>query len=162
MTKENIEKISIPSTALDVKDMTPDEKKHLSSFLLEKGFTSPTFYLRFFQKGFSLWEIMGTRECKRQFLAIPETAEVLKSHETAPDTDNDGEGKSLYDMACSDEPGVFYACLKKEKGLCTRFFRFMQDKGMCMGVTIKRFSSDDWKPWEQEGITSLLREYMSK
>ena len=57
MTKENIEKISIPSTALDVKDMTPDEKKHLSSFLLEKGFTSPTFYLRFFQKGFSLWEI---------------------------------------------------------------------------------------------------------
>ena len=148
MTKENIEKISIPSTALDVKDMTPDEKKHLMSFLLEKGF--------------SLWEIMGTKECKRQFLSIPEIADVLKSHEAAPDTDNDGGGKSLYDMACSDEPGAFYACLKKEKGLCTRFFRFMQDKGMCMVVTIKRFSSDDWKPWEQEGITSLLREYMSK
>lgn len=162
MTKKNIEKISIPGTALGVKDMTPEEKKDLLNFLLEKGFTGPTFYLRFFQKGFSLWEIMGTKECKRQFLAIPDIAKALKDHEAAPDTDDDGEEKSLYDMACSDEPGVFYACLKKTKGLCTRFFRFMQDKGMCMAVTIKRFSSDEWKPWEQEGITSLLREYMKK
>ena len=77
MTKENIEKISVPFAFFDIEEISADEKKRLIDFLSDKGFSSTTFYLRFFHKGFAQWEIIGVNECKRQFLAIPEIAQLL-------------------------------------------------------------------------------------
>lgn len=77
MTKENIEKITTPFQSLDAKDISVEEKKSLSDFMQAKGFSAATFYLRFFKNGFSAWEIIGINECKKQFLAMPEIAELF-------------------------------------------------------------------------------------
>lgn len=37
-----------------------------------------------------------------------------------------------------------------------KFFAFMEERGMSRTTIIKRFTADDWKPWEQEGIRALL------
>lgn len=162
MTKEIIGKICTPSTPLDVKDISVEEKKLLGEFFLAKGFTNSTFYLRFFQKGFSPWEIIGVEKCKEQFLDMKDVSEVLLSFEDDDDASGDEHGNKgyLYTLAKSPEPGMFYSCLRKAKAcLCTKFQSYMLERGMCPGTVIKRFSVGDWKPWEQKGIRALLEEY---
>lgn len=158
MTKENVEKVTQNNTPLDVNDISADEKKNLAEFLSDKGFTISTFYLRFFQKGFDAWEIQGIKNCKKQFLAIPEVANILFGYVETDALGNEiGKKGYLVEAAQTDEPGVFYTCLKKaNNGLCMKFFAFMEERGMSRTTIIKRFTADDWKPWEQEGIKALL------
>lgn len=158
MTKENVEKVTQNNTPLDVNDISADEKKNLAEFLSDKGFTISTFYLRFFQKGFDAWEIQGIKNCKKQFLAIPEVANLLSEYVETDALGNEiGKKGYLVEAAQTDEPGVFYTCLKKaNNGLCMKFFAFMEEQGMSRTTIIKRFTADDWKPWEQEGIKALL------
>lgn len=158
MTKENVEKVTQNNTPLDVNDISAEEKKNLAGFLSDKGFTISTFYLRFFQKGFDAWEIQGIKNCKKQFLAIPEVANLLSEYVETDALGNEiGKKGYLVEAAQTDEPGVFYTCLKKaNNGLCMKFFAFMEERGMSRTTIIKRFTADDWKPWEQEGIKALL------
>ncbi len=159
MTKEIIEKVMQNNTPLEVNDISADEKKNLAEFLSAKGFTISTFYLRFFQKGFDAWEILGIKNCKKQFLAIPEVANLLSEYVETDALGNEiGKKGYLTEAAKSEEPGVFYTCLKKaSSGLCMKFFAFMEERGMSRTTIIKRFTADDWKPWEQEGIRALLQ-----
>lgn len=158
MTKEIIEKICRKNSLLEVNDISVEEKKNLAEFLSDKGFTISTFYLRFFQKGFDAWEIQGIKNCKKQFLAIPEVANLLSGYVETDALGNEISKKGyLLEAAMSDESGVFYTCLKKaNNGLCMKFFAFMEERGMSRTTIIKRFTADDWKPWEQEGIKALL------
>lgn len=158
MTKENVEKITQNNTPLDLNDISAEEKRNLAEFLSDKGFTISTFYLRFFQKGFDAWEIQGIKNCKMQFLAIPEVCNLLSEYVETDAMGNEiGKKGYLVEAAKSEEPGVFYTCLKKaNKGLCMKFFAFMEERGMSRTTIIKRFTADDWKPWEQEGIKALL------
>jgi hypothetical protein len=158
MTKENVEKITQNNTPLDVNDISAEEKRNLAEFLSDKGFTISTFYLRFFQKGFDAWEIQGIKNCKMQFLAIPEVCNLLSEYVETDAMGNEiGKKGYLVEAAKSEEPGVFYTCLKKaNNGLCMKFFAFMEERGMSRTTIIKRFTADDWKPWEQEGIKALL------
>ena len=148
MTKENVEKVTQNNTPLDVNDISADEKKNLAEFLSDKGFTISTFYLRFFQKGFDAWEIQGIKNCKKQFLAIPEVANLLSEYVETDALGNEiGKKGYLVEAAQTDEPGVFYTCLKKaNNGLCMKFFAFMEERGMSRTTIIKRFTADDWKP----------------
>ena len=159
MTKEIIEKVTQNNIPLEVNDISADEKKNLAEFLSAKGFTISTFYLRFFQKGFDAWEILGIKNCKKQFLAIPEVANLLSEYVETDALGNEiGKKGYLTEAAKSEEPGVFYTCLKKaSSGLCMKFFAFMEERGMSRTTIIKRFTADDWKPWEQEGIRALLQ-----
>ena len=77
MTKEIVKKITKICTPLRTDDLTAEDKNALYAALEKKGFTLSTFYLRFFQKGFSEWEIEGIDECKRQFLLLPNVAQQL-------------------------------------------------------------------------------------
>ena len=158
MTKEIIEKICRKNSPLEVNDISADEKKSLAEFLSDKGFTISTFYLRFFQKGFNAWEILGIKNCKKQFLDIPEVDNLLSEYVETDALGNEiGKKGYLTEAAKSEEPGVFYTCLKKaSSGLCMKFFAFMEERGMSRTTIIKRFTADDWKPWEQEGIRALL------
>ena len=159
MTKEIIEKVTQNNTPLEVNDTSADEKKNLAEFLSAKGFTISTFYLRLFQKGFDAWEILGIKNCKKQFLAIPEIANLLSEYVETDALGNEiGKKGYLTEAVKSEEPGVFYTCLKKaSSGLCMKFFAFMEERGMSRTTIIKRFTADDWKPWEQEGIRALLQ-----
>ena len=161
MTKENVEKITQNNTPLDVNDISAEEKRNLAEFLSDKGFTISTFYLRFFQKGFDAWEIQGIKNCKKQFLAIPEVANLLSEYVETDALGNEiGKKGYLVEAVKIEEPGVFYTCLKKaNNGLCMKFFAFMEERGMSRTTIIKRFTADDWKPWEQEGIRTLLEAF---
>ena len=161
MTKEIVEKITKSYTPLQTDDMSVEDKKSLYMTLAKKGFTRATFYLRFFQKGFSEWEIEGIDECKRQFLLLPEVAKALLDCEES-DQSLPGDKGYFYTLAMSEKPGEFYACLKNANmGLCNRFIEFMGERGMSSGTVIKRFTNDCWKPWEREGVKALLESFLA-
>ena len=161
MTKEIFEKITKSYTPLQTDDMSVEDKKSLYVTLAKKGFTLATFYLRFFQKGFSEWEIEGIDECKRQFLLLPEVAKALLDCEES-DQSLPGDKGYFYTLAMSEKPGEFYACLKNANmGLCNRFIEFMGERGMSSGTVIKRFTNDCWKPWEREGVKALLKSFLA-
>ena len=161
MTKEIVKKITKSHMPLQTDDMTVEDKKSLYAALEKKGFTLATFYLRFFQKGFSEWEIEGIDECKRQFLLLPNVAQQLLDYVDEDDPQSlEGDKGYLYILAQSDEPGIFYSCLKRvNAGMCNKFIAYMNERGMSAATVIKRFTTDNWKPWEKEGIRNLLNSY---
>lgn len=164
MTKDSFDKITVPSSPIGVGDISVDEKKTLLDAFAPKGFTTSTFYLRFFQKGFSEWEIIGVKECKNQFLRLPDVAESLFEYVDADAKDaTSGDKGYLYTLAKSDAKGIFYDCLRKAaKGLCKKFIAFMNERGMSPNTVIKRFTSEDWKPWELEGVKSMLEPFIEE
>lgn len=163
MTKEIYKKITQNRTFLDIAEITAEEKKKLLSYLEKKGFTHTTFYLRFFQKGFEQWEILGIKECKNQFLLLPDVAEALSSYVDEEDaTALPGDKGYFYILAQGDDTSVFYNCLRKaNSGLCNKFMKYMSDLGMSPATTIKRFNDNaNWKDWEREGLANVLADYM--
>ncbi len=162
MTKENLQKITQPFACWDINDISAEEKKYMLSVLEKHGFTISTFYLRFFQKGFSQWEIDGANECKNQFLHRPDVAEKLLNYVDPDDKDGTpGDKGYFYTLAQSDAPGVFYDCLRKANaGLCMQFVAFMGERGMSPGTVTKRFTSDEWKEWERVGIAATLEQFL--
>lgn len=146
---------------MQVDDLSVEDKKALYVVLAKKGFTLATFYLRFFQKGFSKWEIEGINECKRQFLLLPDVSQLLLDYVGKDDPQMvNGDKGYLYTLAQSDEPGLFYSCLKRANaGMCNKFIAYMNERGMSAATVIKRFTVENWKPWEQEGIRSILASY---
>lgn len=161
MTKEIVEKITKSYTPLQTDDMSVEDKKSLYMTLEKKGFTLATFYLRFFQKGFSEWEIEGIDECKRQFLLLTDVSQLLLEYVDENDPQMlDGDKGYLYVLAHSNEPGMFYSCLKRvNAGMCNKFIAYMNERGMSAATVIKRFTTDNWKPWEKEGIRNILNSY---
>ena len=161
MSKEILKKITKLCTPLHTDDLSAEDKKALYAVLEKKGFTLATFYLRFFQKGFSEWEIEGTDECKHQFLLLPDVAQKLLDYVDADNPEKvEGDKGYLYTLAQSDEPGVFYSCLKRvNAGMCNKFIAYMNERGMSAATVIKRFTIDKWKPWEREGIRHILDSY---
>lgn len=154
MTKQIIEKIRTPRTPVDIKDVSAEEKKALLLFLMPNGFSIATFYKRFFQKGFSTWELIGVKECKRQFLASPEVKRKIEDfyypEQNAPKD---------FPLSLADEDnGRFYAKLKEQgQGLCKKFVSFMKERGMSERTKHTRFTGDKWKDWEGIGILPLLK-----
>ena len=161
MSKEIVKKITKLCTPLHTDDLSAEDKKALYAVLDKKGFTLATFYLRFFQKGFSEWEIEGIDECKHQFLLLPDVAQKLLDYVDADSPEKvEGDKGYLYTLAQSDEPGVFYSCLKRvNAGMCNKFIAYMSERGMSAATVIKRFTIDKWKPWEREGIRHILNYY---
>ena len=161
MSKEIVKKITKLCTPLHTDDLSAEGKKALYAVLEKKGFTLATFYLRFFQKGFSEWEIEGIDECKHQFLLLPDVAQKLLDYVDADNPEKvEGDKGYLYTLAQSDEPGVFYSCLKRvNAGMCNKFIAYMSERGMSAATVIKRFTIDKWKPWEREGIRHILDSY---
>lgn len=163
MTKEKFHKILKERTALEINAFSVEEKKAMQTFFMNFGFSISTYYLRFFQKGFSEWEFVGIENCKNQFLALPDVSQCLLDYvETDVLGATLGDKGYLYTLAQCDKPNVFYSCLKKAQGgLCVKFSEFMTQKGMSSGTTIKRFTDENWKTWERVGIKSLLEQYIA-
>ena len=161
MSKEIVKKITKLCTPLHTDALSAEDKKALYAVLEKKGFTLATFYLRFFHKGFSEWEIEGIDECKHQFLLLPDVSQKLLDYVDADNPDKvEGDKGYLYTLAQSDEPGVFYSCLKRvNAGMCNKFIAYMSERGMSAATVIKRFTIDKWKPWEREGIRHILNSY---
>ena len=142
MTKENWIKITTPFSYWGISEIPVSEKKILQDKLAEMGFSQPTFYLRFFQKGFSEWELSGIRHMKNQFLRLIKEQNISTGNINTDDT--------------------FYESLGQTKGLRNMFISFMQERGMSAATVIKRFTIESWRPWEQEGIRAVLEPFVEK
>lgn len=153
MTKKILKKICA-GTALDVNDMTPDEKKELYSHLLTYGMPMSTSYHRLFEIGFRPWQIMGVSRIRDEFLA---TNTCCLDDNGTEDHGSRGYGYVLT-LSDSYDDSKFYDMvtdLKMGAKLCD----YMAEKGMDSQMTVRtRFKANDWKPWELKGIKSILEE----
>lgn len=161
MAKKNFEKLLKANTPLNISDIPFSYRLGLLDFLLDYGITNSTFYLRFFRNGFDEWELIGIDECMNRFLSIPRVSQTLNNYVEKDVTGKEiGVKGRLYRLAQKGSTSIFYNCLKKaEKGFCLLFFSYMRDMGMSNPTVIKRFISENWKPWELKGIRNLIEEY---
>lgn len=157
MKKEIFEKILSKNGVLAKYDLTPEEKAELYSLMERLGMSQSTSYLRFFSKGFDLWEISGITKIKSDYLNSVK-AELVKSEpEGRP-----GDRGYAYVLALdTDTPGRFYAAIK-EANLVANFKEYMSGLGMSFNTTWTRFSEDNWKEWELYGIASVIEQFCNK
>ncbi len=124
---------------LNVSDLTSDEKKSLFALMEKYGMSVSTAYLRFFDKGFKSWEIMGVSKIKTDFLAplsINEDAAFATSH--------------------------FYARIST-LGWGVQFCKYMKLHGMKSQMTVRsRFKSENFDDWEVKGVASIIDEYIEQ
>lgn len=133
-TKEIAEKLLSPHTTIAAQDLTADEKKELYDLFGLYGMSLSTAYLRIFDKGFDEWEIQGVDEIKREFIA-----------------NNDMQHLSGVEKN-------FYSSLPFMSGMKGKLVNLMAELGMeHRNTVVKRFDSDDWKPWERYGIRAVLQ-----
>lgn len=155
MKKKIFEKILSKTDVLTKNDLTSDEKVRLYALMERLGMSQSTSYLRFFSKGFDLWEISGIAKIKSDYLdSVKQQLVSAKAEGT-----DDGDRGYAYILALdTGTPGRFYAALK-EANLIAHFKEYMSTLGMSGNTTWTRFSDDNWKEWELRGIASVVDEY---
>ena len=155
MTKQIFEKILSGGT-LDPKDLTAEEKKYLNAVMNRYGMPQSTSYCRFFDKGFSIWEICGVSKLKEEFLSM---AVPMKDG-------SEEEGTRGYGYVLTLEPGYddskFYDIISQLR-IGVKLCNFMAERGMTSQMTVRtRFKANDWKPWELKGIRSIIEELFTE
>lgn len=153
MNKDIFKKVSNhSSSALEIRDLTPDEKKRLYALMQRNGSSASFAYDRFFKEGFAWWELVGIDNIKKNFLRH-HAADLLGP-------DRDGDKGYAYALSLDDEPGSFYRAILQVRGLADKFKRYMHYLGMLSEATIiRRFREDDWRIYERRGIRSIIDEY---
>lgn len=130
------EKIYNPKTVLSPDDLSATEKKRLYDLLMSYGASLSFAYERFFKEGFEQWELTGIDTIKLEFL--------------------DSHNLSIN----SSEPGAFYELLGNHRGLKAELRDRMQSLGMKSELTIiRRFTADNWRPYELRGIKAIIEEF---
>lgn len=153
MTKQIWRKIK-EGGVLDATDLTAEEKKALYAVMERFGLPKATCYSRFFDKGFSPWEIKGVSKIKEEFLL----SEVCNT-----DNDKSGEDGSrgygyVLELAPDYDDSKFYELVTNLK-IGVKLCEVMSSLGMTSQMTVRtRFRSNDWKPWELRGIGAILDE----
>lgn len=152
MTKQIFEKI-LSGGVLLPNDLTADEKKVLNAVMAKYGMPQSTSYVRFFDKGFSQWEILGVSTLCKEFLLTS----VCTSDGETEEEGSRGYGLVI-SMSSDYDDSQFYDIvtrMKMGKMLC----QFMADRGMASQTTVRnRFKDNDWKPWELKGVKAIIDE----
>ena len=182
MNKIILSKITEPQGVLAVSDLTPDEKKTLYAMMQKLGSSENFAYKRFFQDGFSTWEIEGIFPLKAAYLNWLRTEEKIFLEvrcvgDSFVDGDDNvamyrhfyrippkvGESETFEEFSFDiNEPGDFWRFLG-DIGYRQRFGNFMADRGMRSYHTVmKRFSDDDWREWEKTGIRQVTELFIEQ
>lgn len=142
--------------------MSGDEKKRLYGIMADYGAKGSFSYVRFFRDGFDLWELEGIDNIKRAFIA--ENVDVLFSayeeNVVAPVTD--GARTEILMSYVSASPYNFYTLLGFVHGCKSRFCEIMREKGMSMATFYRRFSEEDWRPYERVGIHKVWEDFVNE
>ena len=162
MTKEILSKLSRPNTALDVTDMTPEEKRLLYAFFEQHGASQGFTYDRFFKEGFTLWELDCINQIKIDYMEHLHTKEKVSITLRAF---ADGSQKFFYtiggeersfDILAKGDFWRFLGDIQYRK----HFGTWMYERGMRSYNTVsRRFSEDDWRDYEKEGILLLFEDF---
>lgn len=140
MERHIFSKLESPRGHLEAKDLTADEKRGLYALMGKYGLPESTAYVRFFDKGFDPWELMGVDQCKADFTDSIEDA-------------------GLRDALYNTDNG-FYSALLEGYGYRMRLVNLMAERGMVHRATVeKRFDADDWKEWERRGVRAVINEF---
>jgi len=126
MRKELFDNILKCGTRATSDDFSPEDKRRIYETMQEKGMSDGTAYNRFFRDGFDKWELRGIRRIIDQF-----------AYENQLDFDS-------YE--------TFYKHLANK----SLFKQRMKEFGMGNTTVICRFSGFNFKPWEMEGIESII------
>ena len=182
MNKNILSKITEPQGVLAVSDLTPDEKKNLYAMMQKLGSSENFAYKRFFQDGFSTWEIEGIFPLKAAYLNWLRTEEKIflevrcVGERIISGEDNvavyryfyrippkAGEGEKFEERTFDiNEPGDFWRFLG-DIFYRQKFGDFMNQYGMkSYNTVLKRFSEDDWKEWEKMGIRQVTELFTEK
>lgn len=111
------------------------EKEELYTLLCARGMTRGTAYNRLFRDGFRAWELRGVDGLIRDYVA-----------------------EHRLPLAYLANPMKFYVNLPVK----APFVRYMKERGMSRFTCSTRFRIFNFKPWEQEGVASILENYLKK
>ena len=128
-----ITKVMTPKGIFLSSDLTIDEKKVLYGLMQMYGAGQALAYDRFFKEGFDEWELQGIDAIVQDFCR--ENGITYQSD------------KSLFEM------------IDGQVGLKEPLYQKMEPMGMCRNTVRKRFTQNDWKPWERMGIKKIMDEY---
>lgn len=135
-------------------DLTPEQKMRLYDLFAKYGATQGFTYDRFFQHGFSQWEIDGIDVIKKGFLGEHED-EIIDAVESELIT-----GRLVNMTTMYNQSGAFFAMVSLVRGLRTDLYAKMADLGMKSNTTtLARFTEDNWLPWERKGVKAILQEF---
>lgn len=143
--------------ALSANDLSAEEKKILYAVMENYGMPQSSCYRRFFEKGFSRWELDGVSKIENEFLlSVPCNTNFNKEGEEG----SRGYGYVLSIMPDYDE-SKFYQLVTQLK-IGVSLIDFMAQRGMASQMTVRtRFRNNDWKPWEKAGIARIIDEELS-
>ena len=139
---------------LDVKDLSPEEKRGLFSLLCLRGASEGFAYDRFFKEGFAQWELLGVDHVKREFMA-----EHLPLLLTIPQENIHTLQKEAVREAIIETAGGFWALINQVFGLQSQFVTRMAELGMGRSTVLNRFAADDWKIFQRQGILRVWDDY---
>lgn len=168
--KKLLEKIYTPCMPLSPTDLSADEKKLLYALMASLGATNGFTYNRFFKEGFSQWEIDGIIALKTAFIKWLQTEEKLfieirnvggnkwMHFYRIPPKATEGQSFEEHSFDIT-KPGDFWRFIL-DISYCRKFAKFMEDRGLKSYLTVsKRFSADDWKEWELEGMRMVMERF---
>ncbi len=143
-----LDKLLEPGQTLTKTDLSAEEKKKLYEIFISHGATQAWAYDRCFKEGFREWEIIGIDRLKKNFLVEHKT-------ELWPGEDIDD---SFLEEILKNK-GKFYRVIGMSFGLKKVLLNKMKKLGMGANSIIKKFSSDEWRVYECEGICAILEEF---
>lgn len=143
---------------LESSEIDVEEKKELYELMLKYGMSKSTAYLRFFDKGFCKWEIIGIINLSNDFLnSITQNKVVGDSTEQIHET-----SYSIASFIKDFEGNNFYELISRMK-VGTKLCDSMAKYGMSSQMTVRtRFKENNWKPWELIGIKTIIEDYFIK
>lgn len=144
------DKLSQPRTHLNCDDLTPNQKVFLWEVMARHGAKQGFSYDRFFEKGFSRWELMGITAIKHDFIRT-HVKELFPEHEP--------EDIEKVIAGIDAVNGEFYRLLGRSYGLKKIFHAYISELGMSITTSLKRFSMDDWEDFERVGIYAIMEEF---
>lgn len=156
MTKQTFKKI-LSGGVLSSKEVSAEDKKVIYDTMKQYGMSESTAYLRFFDKGFRQWELLGVTKLRQEFLL---TTPTYKQNGENDSEVVEEDGTRGYGYVISLEEGYddskFYDLVTNLK-MGYRLCEFMAERGMSSATTTRtRFKANDWKPWELMGINAIV------
>lgn len=168
MTKDIFNKI-LEGGHLDVENLTPEEKKRLYAKFLRLGMSESCCYKRFFDKGFSAWEIKGMQFLVETFLvkAVPGTDDNAATAEAAAadGTDSASRGNAGYGyilMLDKEKQFAEFSKVIRNLRMVGKFCDFLRPYGMCERTVRYRLDDCDFQPWQMKGVQRCIEEFLKE
>ena len=147
--KEIISKPNVPFGR--TVQMTAEERNEFRDVMEQAGAGWQMLYQRMTYRGFDAWELSGIDRCMSDFW------QMVHSESNASESDASDGNTSDGDTATPMPPLDHFWQTLVEQGHNVGFIKYMEVHGMSRNTTIKRFTELNFKPWEMDGVASIIQ-----